>query len=238
MKNSLRMIAGITALAAGALLVRHISRERQARAEWQREFPANEVSRFPPLVASVGDLCRAPPPPGRRVILSGPIVVRDTIFTERPILRLDRVQSQPEGIIFLADSITGERLIVLRRLDVRGPEWIELTPTPLDVRLQGSVRRWTPLVHLKDIWMPGWAEANGPARFVWLGLDSAVTRYRDLAGPSDEPPYRLCAEPIAGRPGGPPEPEMLSLWTLLWAGIVVVLGSIALIGGIRLHQRP
>lgn len=79
--------------------------------------------------------------------------------------------------------------------------------------------------------MKGWAEANGPGNFVWLGLDSALIRYRDIAGPSYGPPYHLRADAVAGRPGGASEPKIYSLLTVAWGLGVCLLGIIALFGG-------
>jgi len=238
MRNVLRIVCGLTGLIGALILVGRVHHERQAFAGWRRELPANEVSRYAPLEATIADLYRAPPPPGRRVVLSRGVVVRDTIFTERPVLVLDSVVRQPEALIFLSDSTTGDRLVLLRRLDVRGPEWVELMPMPHSAGRNGGMRRWTPLAHLDYIWLPGWAEANGPGALVWLALDSAILRYRDLAGPGCNPPYRLRPEAIAGRPGGPSRPEPFSLGTVAWSALVVVLGVIALFAGSRGLQRP
>lgn|GEM_PF-1265051 len=231
MWRPVRIACGVLALVGIAFIVRHILREREAFDAWQRELSVNKVSELPPLDATIAQLYESPPPPGRRVRLSSRAHVRDTILTRRPISGIERTIWQPEGLVFLHDSLTGQRFALLTRLDVRGPGWVELMPMPRDVRTRSTVSRWTPLAHLAEMWMPGWAEANGPGGFVWLGMDSAVIRYRDLAGPPYDPPYRLRPVVVAGRPGGPEPPVIFSRSVLLGGSILIVLGLFALFGG-------
>lgn len=120
MRALVRLGCGIAALAGGVLLLLHVARQRGAATEWQREFAINEISKLAPREASISELYRSPPPPGRRVRIAGFPVVRDTIRTERPIIMGDRPSSHSEGLIFLHDSLTGERLVLLRRLDRTG----------------------------------------------------------------------------------------------------------------------
>ena len=219
-----RIACGVAAVVLAALAAVGICAQRRAICAWEREAAVRNVSASAPIEASIADLYRRPPPPGKRVLLQGAVAVRDTIVTGRDVIEADgSTRTYREGLIFLEDPDTGKRLVLLRPLERRGSAWVELMPMPRDVRLPAASARWTPLAHLAGIWLSGWADANGPGALVWLGQDSALIRGRDVAGDPTSTPYALRAAAIAGSPGGPPCPSVVTPGT-----VVLLLAAAAL----------
>jgi len=235
--RGLRIACGVAALAGIGVIAGQVRAQRRRVEDWHRSAGVYRVSELPPRRMSIADLYRVVPPPGRRVILEGNVQVRDTMRTYRPVSYPDgRIHLVPEGLVFLQDSGSGERLVVLKRLDHPGSAWVELMPMPRDIGRFPAVDRWTPLAHLGDLWLAGWADINGPGGLVWLGVDSSVLRAHDLATPTLALPYRLREGAIAGRPGGPPQPAAFTPLALGLAPFVLVLGAVALVGrSRRLH---
>ncbi len=219
-------LGGCALLVAIALHVADVSERHDA---WQRALSVNDVSRQPVMEATIPELSDEPPPPGRRVTVTGAAAITDIMAAVRPVRVADGpVRYVPEGLVFLRDTITDDRMLILRVMDDEASDWVELMPMPTDVTKKSAVRRWTPLAHLATLWHPGWAEANGPGRVVWLGLDSSVVRYRDLE--TIEPPYRLARHIVAGRPGGSPEPSVSVLLVVLLAFGALFCGAMAIRG--------
>ena len=241
MSNAVRISCGALALLISGLIIRQGVLQAVARADWKAGLPHDRVSELAPLRTSIADLYAKPPPPCRRVRLAGAYRVRDVMPAGRPVtldgaaLGEGPVHVLPEGLVFLEDSLTGQRLVMLTRLDRDPPEWLELMPLPADISRKSAVRRWTPLAHLTSTWHPGWAQSNGRGQLVWLGLDSAVVRYRDML--SFDPPYRLSRHIVAGRPGGPPEPAPWTA-TMSMMGIMVLVLALVIASEARWHGGP
>ncbi len=224
MRPAARLACALLAAAAIAVAAGQVVAARQAAKAWQVGSATRAASRFPPLRATVGDLYRSPPAPGRRVLLIGASTIRDTLAALCPVVYPDgRSEVHREGLVFVEDDRTGARLVILRRLDADDPPWVELMPLPRYVRGRQRLDRWPPLQHLEDMWMPRWADVNGVGQLVWLGLDSSVVRAHDVSDDSLGIPYRLKADRVAGRPGGPPRP------TLVGPGVAASL-AVALAG--------
>ncbi|HQI76113.1 MAG TPA: hypothetical protein PK384_06345 [Candidatus Latescibacteria bacterium] len=184
------IVLGTASILAAAAAGIRIERAWCARSALDTTRAPDDIAALPPLESTIAGLYEKPPMPGRRVLLTGPILVLDTIRTVRPIATSTDTIPVPEGLIFLADSLTGHRIVLLRRLDEDGSAWVELTPLPRSVSVPHENPRSTPLAHLAHFWQAGWSDLHGPGGFVWLGLDSAIIRTRDIVNP-DSPPYRL-----------------------------------------------
>ena len=224
-RNQIILVISACILIAFAVLeVRRLGAERDALAAAR---PYDTESLRQPLRLPIPFLYQhsTAPSPSRRVIPAGAYEIRDTIQVDRPVT-LDGAATHmlPEGLVFLRDSVTGDKMAVLTRLDRNPSEWVEIMPLPADPTEISHVHRWTPLGHTTAIWHPGWAEMNGPGKVVWLGLDSSIVRYHDLL--STKPPYRVARHITAGRPGPQTAPAYVSV-SLILSG---VLGILCLIG--------
>lgn len=232
---AIRIVAAIAGIASLMLSVPLVGERQDELTEWRQQEPFNAASALPPLESTIAEVYYAPPEPGRRVILQEPISVRDTLRNVRPVLTPNGNRMEfGEELIFIEDSRTGQRLAILQAEGTASDPWVELVPMPRDVSRIPAVNRWTPLAHWKDIWLPGWADANEPYDFMWLGITSDVLRTRDIVGDPGELPYRVGNSILAGSPGGRPKPmlvsaSVLALWVAGLAGIAIaVFGQRAL----------
>lgn len=206
-----RLIAGIVVVICTVLAALSVKHQMDTIAEWELGVPLNSVSELAPLELTISDLYTRPIPPGRRVKLIEPIAVRDMFRAVRPVLSSDgSVIEITEELVFLEDPTTGRRLAIVKPAGTPTDDWIELMPLPRDVTLASRFGRWTPLSHWSDIWHPGWADANAPLPFMWLGMTSDVIRAHDIDGDPTETPYRVKKHFVAGAPGGPKRPSLLT----------------------------
>lgn len=238
-----RIAAAVAAVGSVLLSAPLVIERQEARSEWRQQEPFNTASSKPPIEATIAELYYDIPEPGRRVILQEPVSVRDTLRTVRPVISADgRRIDFAEELVFVEDARTRQRLAILKTEGESSQRWIELMPMPHNVTRPTSVERWPPLVHWSGIWLPGWADANEPYDFMWLGVTSEVLRARDLAGPANELPYRVSDAIRAGSPGGPPAPcpisgTILALWMFGAAcAAVAIAGGRLLRPGRSKHQ--
>jgi hypothetical protein len=238
-----RIAAAVAAVGSVLLSAPHIIERQEVRSEWRQQEPFNTASSKPPLHATIAELYYSVPEPGRRVILQEPVSVRDTLRTVRPVISADgRRIDFAEELVFVEDPRTRQRLAILKAEGVSSQRWIELMPIPRNVARPTSVERWPPLVHWSGIWLPGWADANEPYDFMWLGVTSEVLRVRDLSGPADVLPYRVSDSIRAGSPGGPSAPgfisgTILALWLFGLACAAVAVAGGRLLRGVYVKPK-
>ncbi|HDS74088.1 MAG TPA: hypothetical protein ENN56_00975 [Firmicutes bacterium] len=233
----IRVIAGAITIVCVVLVALSVKRQMIEIDEWELGVPLNAVSELPPLERTITDLYAEPIAPGRRVRLLEPFSVRDTFHAVRPILSSDgRSIGIPEELVFLEDPTTGMRMAIVRPAGTPTDDWIELMPMPRDVTHAPRFGRWTPLAHWSDIWHPGWADANNPEPFMWLGMTSDLIRAHDIAGDPTEIPYRVKKQFIAGAPGGPKQPAILTPRAFVLS-LVAIVGLFVALHGQRLIGR-
>jgi hypothetical protein len=226
-----RLIAGIVVVVCVVFVAMSVKQQTDAIAEWERGVPLNTVSELAPLELTISDLYTRPIPPGRRVKLIEPTAVRDTFRAVRPVLSTNgTVIEIPEELVFLEDPTTGRRLTLVKPAGTPTDDWIELMPMSRDVMLPPRFGRWTPLAHWAEIWHPGWADANAPVPFMWLGMTSDVIRAHDIDGDPVKMPYRMKKQFVAGAPGGPKRPSSLTMGAFGLSLVAIVALFVALNG--------
>jgi len=237
MWRTVRLIAGIVVVVCVVFVTLSVKGQSDAITEWERGVPLNTVSELAPLELTISDLYTRPIPPGRRVKLIEPIAVRDTFRTVRPVLSANGSTVEiPEELVFLEDPTTGRRLTIVKPTGTPTDDWIELMPMQRDVTLPPRFARWTPLAHWADIWHPGWADANAPVPFMWLGMTSDLIRAHDIDGDPVELPYRIKKRFVAGAPGGPKRPSRLTT-SAFGLSLVAIIALFVSLNGAKLIGR-
>ena len=147
MRTSLRVALGCAGIALAAFAWHLWSERADELARCAADLPYEQQSQLAPLELPIPFLYQpsTAPSPGRRVIVGGGYEVRDTIRFDRPITFDGReMHTLPEGLVFLRDSVTDDRIVILSRLDRIPSRWVEVMPFPADPTVLSHVRRWTP----------------------------------------------------------------------------------------------
>jgi hypothetical protein len=216
-----RIACAVSAIIVIALMIGNGMAARRAHERWEADLPYDEIASREPVTLTLPQIALRPPETCRRVRLAGSWIVNDIMKTPRPVVLSDgRTHLLEEGLVFLRDSLTDMRMVLLTRLDREPPNWVELMPLPSDPLRSSTIGRLTSLAHLAKMWDARWAESNGPGRLVWLGLDSSIVRNRDVENLT--PPYRLRPRPRLGTPGSIPEPTV-------WTPLMFMMGTVALL---------